>query len=169
MVKKYFRRHCVEYVESIVDPSTVRHEIVFVSENVDGYEQIVESILVEENEYRQIDLIVLDRELDGVEQIGVFLGTSGKVDVVHIISHGIDGAVNLGSAWLCHDTLENYAGIIGAWQDSLTEGASVLLYGCNLAETEEGREFVENFSQLAGVDVAVGMMEPVFTASFCRS
>ncbi|MCP3856775.1 MAG: DUF4347 domain-containing protein, partial [Actinomycetia bacterium] len=76
------------------------------------------------------------------------------LSAIHFISHGSEGAVNLGDSWLNSTTLEENNDSISAWGDALDENGDILIYGCNLAETEDGQSLVNNLSELTLADVA---------------
>ena len=63
---------------------------------------------------------------------------------MHFISHGTDGAIQLGNAFLKLDNIDTYADSIEGWRDALTSKADLLFYGCDLAAGEEGRALVDN-------------------------
>ncbi|MBC7818685.1 MAG: DUF4347 domain-containing protein, partial [Planctomycetaceae bacterium] len=76
------------------------------------------------------------------------------VDAVHVLSHGTDGALKLGGTWLHQGNLGGYAGQIAQWQDALSNGADLLVYGCDLAATAKGQFLIEALQSLTGADVA---------------
>ena len=82
------------------------------------------------------------------------LSSYNEVDALHIISHGYDGTVKLGNTWLSVDNLEQHSDSLSTWNNSLTQDADILIYGCNLAESEQGEQFVAELAQLTGADVA---------------
>ncbi len=79
---------------------------------------------------------------NGIEQINDVLSDYDDVDALHIISHGDDGAVKLGNTWLNTTSLEQYSDSLTAWGSSLQQDADILIYGCNLAESEQGEWFI---------------------------
>ncbi|MBW4420628.1 MAG: DUF4347 domain-containing protein [Myxacorys californica WJT36-NPBG1] len=81
------------------------------------------------------------------------LGRSG-ISSLHIISHGEAGKVQLGSTWLTGETLSNYASQFKSWSEALTEDADILLYGCDIAQGQQGQAFLNQFGQLTGADIA---------------
>ena len=50
--------------------------------------------------------------------------------------------------------MEEYRDAIASWQGSLSDGADLLIYGCDFAGSAQGREMVETLSTLTGADVA---------------
>lgn len=136
------------------DEADARRELVFVDTAAEDYEQLVADLLADADSQRHFDIHLLDRDRDGVQQISEVLGEYSDLDAIHIVSHGSEGTVNLGSTWLSADNLNGYAGSIAAWGNSLSTDADVLFYGCELAGNAEGETLVETLAALTGADVA---------------
>jgi len=112
---------------------------------------------VEQLEQRGVEVIVLDAERDGLDQIGEILRAYQGVATLHVVSHGSAGSLRLGSGAVTLETLRRKAGSLTDWRDSLDEGADLLLYGCNVAEGDVGIEFVSALSAATGADVAASV------------
>ncbi len=91
---------------------------------------------------------------NGLAQITAALAERQEVDAIHIISHGTERGVKLGSTWLTPDSLDQYRAVFQGWGYALTEHADLLFYGCDLAASEEGRTLLEGIGALTGADVA---------------
>ncbi|MDH3739360.1 MAG: DUF4347 domain-containing protein, partial [Alphaproteobacteria bacterium] len=76
------------------------------------------------------------------------------LDAIHIISHGEDGSVQLGNSSLNSQTLEDNNLKIALWANSFAETGDILIYGCNLVESELGKSLIEDLSALTLTDVA---------------
>ncbi|MGH9369030.1 MAG: DUF4347 domain-containing protein, partial [Thermoanaerobaculia bacterium] len=101
-----------------------------------------------------LEFVLIDAERDGVRKITETLAKKANLDAIHIVSHARDGAVQLGSAQLDSDTLFKRATQITAWCEALTANGDILLYGCDLAASQEGKSLLEALSRLTGGDVA---------------
>ena len=134
-------------------PAETRRELVFVNENVDDYEQLIAD-LQGNNDNRIIEVVAIESDRNGIEQVSEILSERSDLAAVHIISHGSDGAVKLGNTWLDADNIDDYSDRLNAWSDSLDRNADILIYGCSLAESETGENFVNQLSKLTGADVA---------------
>jgi VCBS repeat-containing protein len=99
-------------------------------------------------------ILVLDSQHDGLVQIADRLELLGQTRAIHILSHGDEAGLRLGSNWLSSDTLAFRAGTLASWQPYLMGEADVLFYGCDLAGNATGQEFLRSFGQLTGTDVA---------------
>jgi hypothetical protein len=131
-----------------------RHEIVFVDTNTADYEKFVADIQSQSSAQRQLDVVLLDGNGDGIKQISDVLAGQKDVSAVHLISHGSDGEVHLGSSLLNFDSLLKNAAQIKGWGQSLASGADLMIYGCNVAQNDDGKALVDALSRLTGADVA---------------
>jgi hypothetical protein len=134
--------------------ATPQKELVFVDAGAPNYQQLINDLLKAQAEGRPIEVVVLESGRDGVEQITEAIEERRDVGAVHIVSHGSDGSLTLGNSTLNAYNIERYRDAIKNWQASLTEGADLLLYGCDFAGSAQGREMVEVLSALTGADVA---------------
>ena len=98
--------------------------------------------------------IALESNTDGIAQIKRVLDDYKDVDSIHLVSHGRAGEFKLGSTIYNSSNIANYKGDLEDWQDSLSEEADVLFYGCNIAENSSGTALLEQFSQFTQADVA---------------
>ena len=99
-------------------------------------------------------ILILDSQRDGLEEIAERLERLGQTQAIHILSHGDEAGLRLGSNWLSGDTLAYRAGTLASWQPFLAADADVLFYGCDLAANEAGQQFLRSFGQLTGADIA---------------
>ena len=97
---------------------------------------------------------VLDAGRNGIEQMVSALAGQGVYDSIQIISHGGSGSLSLGSTVLDSSTLHLYAAELAQIGRALTENGDLLLYGCDVAAGDQGRQFIETLSQITGADVA---------------
>jgi hypothetical protein len=144
-------------LEASRDAQLLRRELVVIDPAAADYQQLVDDLLANQDDTRQVDVVVLDAERDGIEQISELLAGYDDLAAVHLISHGTDGAVKLGNAWLTLDNIGAYAGQLVGWRDALRADADVLLYGCDVAASDDGRTLVESLSTLTGADVAASL------------
>ncbi|MEQ8963660.1 MAG: DUF4347 domain-containing protein, partial [Coleofasciculus sp. C2-GNP5-27] len=134
-------------MKSIVHSTlTLSHQVatvVFVDAGVDNYQQLVDGVIP------TAEVFVLDRAVDGIEQISQVLQQRQDVGAVHIVSHGAPGCLYLGDSQLSLDTFNRYATQLQQW-----DVANLLLYGCHVAVGDAGAEFVEKLHQLTKAGVA---------------
>ena len=136
----------------------VRREVVFLDAAVEDRDTLLNDLLGEADADRDFEVVLIDGG-DGVDQIAEALARfsadgRGGIDAVHLVAHGEAGAVKLGDTWLSGDTLDRYAGTLARWGNALTADGDLLIYGCDLASTAQGRDVASVLSRLTGADVA---------------
>ena len=136
--------------ESATASVVVRSELVVVDSGVPELQQVLDDL----SESGYSNVVILDADRDGVEQISELLAGQDDLDALHIISHGNDGQVRLGNTWLSGSSLDGHAGQIALWNDAFASNADILFYGCDLASNPSGLDLVSSLSALTGTDVA---------------
>ncbi|MBW1686544.1 MAG: DUF4347 domain-containing protein [Deltaproteobacteria bacterium] len=137
--------------------SVARRELLFVDSGVAGHEQLVKDLSSGGPEGRSLEVVLLDSGRDGVEQITEALARSQDLDAIHIVSHGSQGAVQLGNVSLSAGTLDAHADALASWGNAFVSEADILFYGCDLAGGESGAAFVDSLAELTGTDVAASI------------
>ena len=142
--------------DPLLDAQTAAQRItslVVVDTAVENYKQLVEDIR-QQHSTGDLEIVYLDANIDGVVQIAQQLTQFSRLDSLHIISHGANGSVALGSTLLSTNNLFQYEDELIAWRTALGENADVLIYGCDVAATVQGREFIAELAALTDADVA---------------
>jgi fimbrial isopeptide formation D2 family protein/uncharacterized repeat protein (TIGR01451 family) len=130
-----------------------RTELVIIDRAVEDYESLIRDLTGRDESDRTIEVVLLDADSDGIEQLSNLLSEYSDLDAIHLISHGEDGSFRLGDTWVNETTLQSNAGAISAWGEALSETGDILLYGCDVAESSEGRDLVDGLAALTGADV----------------
>ena len=123
-------------------------QILFIDSRVAGYEALIASLDAKTRWH------VLDAQQDGMAQIERLLTDESELDTIHIISHGAPGTLHLGSTVLTSGNLSEHAQQLQSIGSRLTVTGDILLYGCDVAQGEEGQAFVNALADLTGADVA---------------
>jgi len=131
-----------------VDPVPQRTEIVFIENNVADYQTLVNDAKPGE------EVHVLDSSQDGLAQIAQILNGRSGIDAIHIVTHGSEGALLLGSLTLTSQNLQDHAAELTTIGNALTQNADVLLYGCDVGQGSDGAAFVSALAQASQADVA---------------
>ncbi|MDH3766984.1 MAG: DUF4347 domain-containing protein, partial [Gammaproteobacteria bacterium] len=140
--------------QNISDTSSVRQELIFVDAATPEYQQLVQQLIAGAGDGRDFDVIIIDSGSDGITQISQVLIGYDSLDAIHVISHGADGGVQLGNAWLDGGSLARYADLIAGWGDALDADADLLFYGCDLAAGTDGQDLIAELATLTGADIA---------------
>jgi hypothetical protein len=131
-----------------------RRELVFIDAAAPNYQQLIRDLTQAADQGRNISIVVLDSDRDGIEQITEALTRYRDLDAVHVVSHGSDTSLQLGNRRLDQSTLMRYAHRIQSWGEALNEDADLLLYGCDLASSGQGQSLIDRLATLTGADVA---------------
>ncbi|MCP4944941.1 MAG: DUF4347 domain-containing protein, partial [Planctomycetaceae bacterium] len=122
--------------------------------SVTDHETMVKDLKKEVDAGRNLEIILIDSESDGIARITETLAKYDDLDAVHIYSHGSEGQIRLGNSWIDQTTLSQNVETTTAWGDAMSKDGDILLYGCNLASTTEGERFINTLAQLTGADIA---------------
>ncbi|MEG3921390.1 DUF4347 domain-containing protein [Microcoleus sp. T3_A4] len=135
-----------------------KHQIVFADSQVKDCESLTETVNPD------TEIVILNADRDGIEQIAETLKQRQNIAAVHILSHGAAASLQLGATELNLCNIESYRNYLETWfalpaveansNSSITAKPEILLYGCNVAATEAGVAFVERLSQLTGANIA---------------
>jgi hypothetical protein len=130
---------------SIISPKTFKQvsSLVFIDGGVEDIQQLFDGVVAEAKAF------VMDTVTDGIEQISEILQQYPGSKTVEIICHGSPGCLYLGNTQLSLDTLTQYAPRLQLWDID-----NLVLYGCNVAAGDGGREFLERLHRVMGVNVA---------------
>ena len=110
-----------------------RREIVFVDNQVKDYQQLVAQVRP------GAEVIVLDKTRDGLQQIADALRGRSGIDAIHIIGHGAEGSMRLGSVELNAAALGGRESQLAAIGAALTAQGDILLYGCDIGANARAR------------------------------
>ncbi|MBA4265427.1 MAG: hypothetical protein C0453_10115, partial [Comamonadaceae bacterium] len=119
---------------------------------------VVDSVVADITDFianRPGEIIYLDPNRDGVEQLAEALQGRTGIDAIHILSHGEAGALRLGSSVLTSQSMAGeHAEEMAVIAAALAPDADLLLYGCDVAVGTEGMAFVGRLAEVTGADVA---------------
>ncbi|WP_144054291.1 SdrD B-like domain-containing protein, partial [Pleurocapsa sp. PCC 7319] len=132
-------------------------QFVFIDSQVEDFQALASGVV------SGIEIVILDRNRDGIQQITAALRHQKQLSIIHIVSHGSPGCLYLGNTQLSLDTLDEYSAELKTWfpatfafSPPLNKGCKgdILLYGCNVAAGDAGEEFITKLHQLTGAEIA---------------
>lgn len=136
------------YQESHGDESTPRVLVVF-DHRVPNAELLAAGVS------ESAEFITILSDQNAIESIGLAIASSKRpVDAIHIVCHGRDGEMLLGNDTINSSALSERRADVSGWANSMTEDADILLYGCNIAKSRTGIDFVETLARFTSADVA---------------
>ncbi|MDJ0776571.1 MAG: DUF4347 domain-containing protein [Gammaproteobacteria bacterium] len=130
-----------------------RREVVFVDAATPDYQQLLAAFDTD-TPGTDYQVFVLQSDRDGIEQISEILAGFDGIDALHLVSHGNQQGIQLGTGWLDQASIDRYATAIGGWSAALDKDADLLIYGCNLAAGPSGQQLVTSLAELTTADVA---------------
>ena len=123
-------------------------QMVVVDPQVEDYQSLLAALPDD------IEVVLLSGTGDGVREMADALAGRDNLEAVHILSHGEAGRVLLGEAELSSATLEAHGEALRIISGALSTKGDLLFYGCNVAEGETGRAFIDELAVLTGADLA---------------
>ncbi|GAB0057080.1 hypothetical protein SIID45300_01401 [Candidatus Magnetaquicoccaceae bacterium FCR-1] len=123
-------------------------EILFIDATVENHQALLKDLPTD------VQVVMLDPNRDGVEQIRATLSGLAGIEALHIVSHGAEGTLALGKTELDVVNLEDHAHALQDWGAALSEHADILIYGCDVGAGMSGAAFVSRVAELTGADVA---------------
>jgi len=112
---------------------------------------------VPQQELVNATVVTLDPAQDVISQISNQLANRNGLDTIRIISHGKDGELLFGNQVVDQSVLVTRGSEIASWGKSLAPDADILLYGCSVATSEAGKNFVTTLAGLTGADIAASI------------
>src|SRR3990167_7418325 len=124
-----------------------RKDVVFVDTRLPDYHQIAAAVSAD------AEVILIDSQGNGVNQIANALAGRTDIDAIHIVSHGDEGVLLLGNAALHSGNMDAYAVQLSEIVAALKADGDILLYGCDVAAGSTGEAFVAAIAAATGADV----------------
>jgi CshA-type fibril repeat protein/VCBS repeat-containing protein len=127
-------------------------EVFFVWDNVQDWQQIVANLGSSTQVY------VLDASKDGVTQIAAILKDETNITAIHLISHGTEGSLSLGTAVLDAASMQDrYLGDLTAIGEALSNDGDILIYGCDFAAGTDGLQAAVILGGITRADIAASI------------
>lgn len=127
-------------------------ELVIIDTSVSDYETLIGDLFQQSD--RNLEVFLLDSKQDGISQISEIISEHEAVGSIHLVSHGQNGSIQLGSTLLSADNFNAYSSSLQSWNNGELSNVDLLIYGCNLAGGAEGQNLLELINTETGFDVA---------------
>ncbi len=135
-------------VESRASHRVSTHAIVFIDSAMDDIDSWSDSIP------KSAELVLIDADSDAIGQMTRVIENRCDVQSIHVISHGSEGVLQLGSQPMDIHELRTQRQQLQTWQAALTPDADILIYGCSVANESAGRQFLKELARWTNCDVA---------------
>ena len=126
--------------------------LVVVDTGVEGYEDLLTGL------EPGTEILLIDADENGLQKLADYVAGRDDITSIHILSHGGQGEFSLGSVTLNSDNIDQHAELLSQIGAALTEQGDLLLYGCNVADGDDGKrsgvEFVARIADVTGADLA---------------
>ncbi|MCF6801750.1 DUF4347 domain-containing protein, partial [Thiotrichales bacterium 19S3-11] len=127
---------------------SIYKEVVIIDSRVKDPQTLIKNIS------RKASVEVIDVDESGVDAIAQMLQKYSNLDAVHIISHGSQGELYLGTSTLNLESLASYQTQLAQWGSAISTSGDLLFYGCNVAEGSKGMAFIDALKSYTDADIA---------------
>lgn len=127
-----------------------KKEVAIIDTSLAGYKTLEAGVRA------GVGIIEFDGSQDGLAQIAQWAATQSNYDAIHILSHGAQGVVDLGTMHLSESALSS----AGTQQElaqlgkALTSDGDLLFYGCDVGAGAQGTALLAGLAHATGADVA---------------
>lgn len=128
-----------------------RTEVAFIDTSVADWQTLANGVRA------GVEVVVIDGAADGLAQMAAWAKGKTGYAAIHVLSHGAEGQVRLGTLTLDTATAGTRAADLAALGAALTETGDLLLYGCNVAAGGTGAGFLDAIASATGADVAASI------------
>ena len=149
VAETYLDENLIDNFDSLLEDHTTR-EIAFINSSVMNVDEILAQL------GDNVEIVRLESDMAGIEQITDYLTEHSdiKYDAVHIITHGNEGYFNLGNSYVDSNHVQENSADLVQWRNALSDDADIMIYGCNLAGSGEGRDLISMIASATGADIA---------------
>ncbi|TRW91231.1 DUF4347 domain-containing protein [Candidatus Methylobacter oryzae] len=123
-------------------------EVAFIDTGVADYQTLVDGIRP------GIEVVLFDSTRNGLSQMAQILEGRSGIDAIHIVSHGSEASLELGSLTLTSQNLQGHAADLATIGNALTPNGNILLYGCDVAAGPDGAAFVSALANATQANIA---------------
>ncbi len=135
-------------------PERLATNLIVLDSRITGIDSLLVDLRAQQDRGRNLDILILDPTRSGIDQITEALNRFDRLDALQIVSHGDATGIQLGGVWFDESQLAANAASFEQWQDVLSDDADIVLYGCNLASSQAGRDLLLGLAVATGADVA---------------
>jgi hypothetical protein len=101
---------------------SVSNVLIAIDAGVSDYQLLADGVIA------NAEVVILNKERNGVEQITEVLAQHPEIDTVHVVSHGAPGCLYLGNTQLNLENLPDYDDRLKTWFSSKTPLIKVGLF-----------------------------------------
>uniref|UniRef100_UPI00037A7D5A DUF4347 domain-containing protein n=1 Tax=Leeia oryzae TaxID=356662 RepID=UPI00037A7D5A len=128
-------------------PVSTAREVMFIEDDVPDFTQLVS------NARAGVQVYVLDHTRDGLLQISDILQGQQDISAIHIVTHGSEAAISLGTLTLDAANITQFSATLQSIGKSLSADGDILVYGCDIAAGNDGQMLINSMASLTSADV----------------
>ncbi|OGV37245.1 MAG: hypothetical protein A2X48_12750 [Lentisphaerae bacterium GWF2_49_21] len=147
LIDEYFSREAIQSFDHRIEDPT---EIAFIDSSVRDIDTIVSQL------DSDVEVVYLSKD-NAFSDITEFLSNRTDVDAIHLISDGTAGEIYLGYDTVNSEFIAAHQADLAAWGKSMSADGDIHIYGCNVAETQVGKDLANQISVITGADVAASV------------
>ncbi len=127
-----------------------RKEVALVDTSVAGYKQLEAGIGA------GVGIVEFDGSRDGLAQIAQWAAAQSGYDAIHLLSHGSEARLDLGTALIDDQSLqaEPVRQELAALGGALKSDGDLLIYGCDVGAGTGGQRLLDDLASATSADVA---------------
>jgi len=127
--------------------ATSESKLLVIDPDVADYKQLVSGAA------DNTQFLLLNKKGNAFGQIADALSKK-TYNSVHIVSHGEDGALMLAGERFDSQSIRDYSEELTTINKLLKDGSDLLIYGCDVAASEKGENFLKLLADKTGTDIA---------------
>ncbi|SMO88302.1 DUF4347 domain-containing protein, partial [Gracilimonas mengyeensis] len=104
-----------------------------------------------------VDILEVPQGKDGMVELMKILSGYTNLDAVHLVSHAEAGAIYLGGQRIDQKELQEDVAGFAAINKAIRVGGDLMIYGCDVAQGDEGNDFLEIIKNNTHADVAASI------------
>jgi parallel beta-helix repeat protein len=130
------------------------NEIIFIDSSLKDHNELAEALINEQKLSENTKIVLLQSQEYKLMEMTGYLNGYSNLKAIHILSHGEDGELHLGQDKITLENLIQNRRHLMPIHNALAEDADILIYGCNVAKTAKGQEFIQKLAQFTGANIA---------------
>ena len=130
-----------------------KKEVVFVDTNIPAYQTLADGVRT------GVEVDIIDGGQAGLAQLAKWAESHTGYDAIHLITHGSEATLNLGTDRVTNDSLPTAVQRVELAEigHALNAGGDLLLYGCDVARGSDGQQLIAAIATTTGRDVAASI------------
>ncbi|OGV55285.1 MAG: hypothetical protein A2X45_15435 [Lentisphaerae bacterium GWF2_50_93] len=146
LIDQYFDREAMQSFDHRIENPT---EIAFIDSSVRSIDTIVSQL------DSDVEIVYLSRD-NAFNDITSYLEGRTDVDSISLISDAdyTTGGFFLGNDVVNADFLATHQAELAAWGKSMSADGDIMIYGCNVAKDQVGKDLISQIATVTGADVA---------------